>query len=200
MNEIDVIYKNSKTKKIFALDYLKYTCKVLSKISVDEVEEFIKVILEARDRGSSIYFAGNGGSSSTASHFANDMAIGTRVNFKPFKAFSLCDNQAIISAISNDYGYEYIFSKQLDIFLQADDVVVVISASGNSENLVNAVKTAHSLGAITVALTSFDGGKLKEQANLSIHIPANTGEYGPAEDGHSVINHLVGSFLNRIAN
>jgi D-sedoheptulose 7-phosphate isomerase len=109
--------------------------KTLERISLIQVDEFIKVLLLARERESIVYFIGNGGSASTASHFANDISIGTREFDKPFRTISLCDNQSIITAIANDYGYEMIFSRQLEVLLKGNDVVVAISASGYSPNL-----------------------------------------------------------------
>jgi D-sedoheptulose 7-phosphate isomerase len=194
MNNIERIYKDNSIKG-FASEYIKYTREVLLKISIKEVECFIKAILRARERNSTIYFIGNGGSASTASHFVNDMAIGTRSWDKPFNAISLCDNQAVLSAIANDDGYDHVFSQQLNVYLKKDDVVVIISASGNSKNLINAVNIAKDKKAETIAITSFDGGELKKIVDMSIHVPTEFGEYGPAEDGHIIINHLVGAFL-----
>lgn len=197
MNEIDKIYSEKAAIKDFSKSYLKYVCSVLEKISLDEIGLFVESLLKARDRGATVYFVGNGGSAATASHFANDIAIGTRCFDKPFRVISLCDNQAVITAIANDDGFEQIFSQQLGILLKKDDVVVAISASGNSKNLLSAIETAKQKGAITVGLTAFDGGKLKEMVDLSVHVPTNRGEYGPAEDGHMVLDHLVGSYLTR---
>ena len=197
MNRLDEIYAEDEAIKNFSKSYLKYVCSVLEKISLDEIEKFVKSLLAARDRGSAIYFIGNGGSAATASHFANDIAIGTRLFDKPFRVMSLCDNQAVITAIANDDGYDQVFSRQLGVLLQKNDVVVAISASGNSENLLCAIKTAKQKGATTVGLTAFDGGKLRDVVDVSVHIPTNKGEYGPAEDGHMVLDHLVGSYLMR---
>jgi D-sedoheptulose 7-phosphate isomerase len=197
MNRLDEIYAEDDAIKNFSKSYLKYVCSVLEKISLDEIEGFVKSLLAARDRGSAIYFIGNGGSAATASHFANDIAIGTRLFDQPFRVMSLCDNQAVITAIANDDGYDQVFSRQLGVLLQKDDVVVAISASGNSENLLRAIETAKQKGAITVGLTAFDGGKLRGIVDRSVHVPTNKGEYGPAEDGHMVLDHLVGSYLMR---
>lgn len=189
--------KESAAKK-FSLQYLSYVGSVLESISSDEIEKFIDILLEARERGSSVYFIGNGGSAATASHFANDLAIGTRAVKKPFRVTSLCDNQAVITAIANDDGYEVVFSQQLAVLLKKDDVVVAISASGNSPNLLRALETAKEKQAITVGLTAFDGGQLRQRADYSVHVPTQKGEYGPAEDGHMVINHLVGSYFKSL--
>jgi len=194
---LDKIFKEKKSITEFSAAYLKYVGKVISKISVDEVGVFVEALLEARQKESMVYFIGNGGSASTATHFANDIAIGTKAWEKPFRAISLCDNQAIIMAIGNDYGYDQVFSRQLEVLLRKDDVVVAISASGNSKNLIRALEVAKRKGAITVGLTSFDGGKLRELADFSVHVPAEKGEYGPAEDGHMVLDHLVGNYLMR---
>ena len=195
MNNLDRIFQENKSITDFSSAYLHYVGKVLSSISVDEIALFVDVLMAAREKGNFIYFIGNGGSASTASHFANDLAIGTKAWDKPFRAVSLCDNQSIIMAIGNDYGYDQVFSRQLEILLRKDDVVVAISASGNSENLIHAMEFAKKREAITVGLTSFDGGKLRKIVDVSVHVPAEKGEYGPAEDGHLVLDHLIGSYL-----
>jgi len=198
MNKIDQIFKKSLNIKEFSKSYFEYLGIVLSNISLNEIESFVKLILDARDRGSTIFFIGNGGSAATASHFANDIAIGTRTYEKPFRAISLCDNQSVITAIANDDGYEKIFSQQLKILLKKQDVVVAISASGNSPNLIDAIGTAKKMSAITVGISAFDGGKMKEIVDFSVHVPTEKGEYGPAEDAHMILDHLVGNYLMRL--
>ena len=110
---------------------------------------------------------------------------------------SLCDNQAVISAIANDDGYDFIFSQQLEILLREGDVVVAISASGNSPNLLKAIEVANKRQATTVGLTAFDGGALRKNVDISVHVPTDNKEYGPAEDGHMVLDHLIGNYLMR---
>lgn len=183
--------------KQFSTKYFEYLSEILRKINVNEIVAFEDALNKARLQGAKIFFVGNGGSASTASHFANDLAIGTRLTAKPFKAISLTDNTAIITAIGNDYGFQFVFSKQLEVLSDSGDILVLISASGNSPNLIEAVKVAKKKGIFVFALTSFDGGKLKELADSNIHVPANGGEYGPAEDGHLIINHLLASYLLR---
>jgi D-sedoheptulose 7-phosphate isomerase len=195
MNTVKKIFFDSKSKEEYAGLYIKYLTSVLAKVSKTEISRFIDTIILARTEGSSVYFIGNGGSASTASHFANDISIGTKSIKTPFKAISLCDNQAIITAIANDYGYKYIFSKQLEVMLEKGDIVVAISASGNSQNLIEAVKVAKSMGATTASLTAFDGGKLKRITDITVHIPTKNGEYGPSEDAHIILDHLVSNYL-----
>ena len=198
MNELDKIFSQSKDSDTFASGYLSYLNLVLGGFNIKSISAFIKVLIEARERDTQIFFMGNGGSAATASHFANDLAIGTRSWNKPFRAMSLTDNQAIVTAISNDDGYENIFVQQLRSLMKKGDAVVAISASGNSQNLVNALEYANSNGVTTVGITSFDGGQLGQIAKLRVHVPTNKGEYGPAEDAHMVLNHLVGAYLSRI--
>jgi D-sedoheptulose 7-phosphate isomerase len=188
----------SKDLQIFSSNYFQYLKKVLDGIKNDDIYNFISVLLEARSKGSKIYFIGNGGSAATASHFANDISIGTRLKKKPFRTISLCDNNAIITAIGNDYGYENIFSKQLEVLLEEDDVLVAISASGNSANLLKALDVAKRKKSITVGISSFDGGKLRRQADVSVHVPTQLGEYGPAEDAHMILDHLISNYLLKL--
>ena len=197
MNNIDQIYSESLSINDYSKSYIDYLSSVLNNISLTDIEKFVEVLLEARERESSIFFIGNGGSAATASHFANDIAIGTRTYEKPFRAISLCDNQAVITAIANDDGYEKIFSQQLQVLLKKQDVVVAISASGNSPNLLDAIDTAKKMNTITVGISAFDGGKMKEMVDVSLHVPTEKGEYGPAEDAHMVLDHLVSNYLMR---
>jgi D-sedoheptulose 7-phosphate isomerase len=195
MDRIEALYKKSPDPSSFAQGYLDYLQEVLGRLDLAAIGDFVKTLLRARESDARIFFCGNGGSAATASHVANDLAIGCRSGNKPFQALSLTDNLPILTAIGNDYGYEEIFVQQLRTHLRPGDVVVAISASGNSPNVIKAVKYANSRGAFTVALTGFDGGQLKRLAGLGIHVPTNKGEYGPVEDVHLILDHLVSSFL-----
>lgn len=193
MNNIDRMFNSDPAE--FASSYLSYLQSVLQKIDTAEISRFIKLLLEARERGSTVFFIGNGGSAATASHFANDLAIGTNDYERPFRVVSLTDNVAVLTAIANDFGYEEIFSRQLRVLGRSGDVVVAISASGNSPNLLKAFEQAHSGGMITVAITAFDGGALRRLGQLGIHVPTDPKEYGPAEDAHMILDHLVAAYL-----
>ena len=183
------------SKESFSKLYKENLISVISSVSEREISCFIDTLLKAREDGAYIYFIGNGGSASTASHFVNDLSIGTKSLDKPFRAISLCDNQSVITAIANDYGYEYIFSKQLSILLKRNDVVVAISASGNSPNLIKALDIAKDKGAITVGLSAFDGGILKEIVDISVHVSTEQGAYGVSEDVHMMLDHLITGYL-----
>ena len=195
MNNLDRIF--TKDPVDFAESYLDYLTSVLKTIDTREIGQFIETLLDARERGATIFFIGNGGSTATASHFANDIAIGTNSYEKPFRAISLTDSNAIITAVGNDFGFEEIFVRQLRVLGRAGDVVVAISASGNSPNLIRAFDYAKSIGIKTVAITAFDGGKIKQMADEGVHVPTAPKEYGPAEDAHMVLDHLVGAYLMR---
>ena len=186
---------DASSPKNFSKNYFDYLKVLIDKLSIENVSKFIELILETRENNKTIFFIGNGGSASTASHFVNDISLGSRQFEKPFRAISLCDNQAVITAIGNDDGYENIFLQQLQTQAKAGDVLVAISASGNSPNIIKAINWAKDNDLTTVGLSAFDGGMLAKLSNLNIHVPTKIGEYGPAEDLHMVICGLVGSFF-----
>jgi len=198
VNNLDKIYAGAECVADYADGYFDYLSKVMLQIDSKAIETFVDTLLKAREQGTWVYFIGNGGSAATASHFVNDIGFGTRSWDKPFKVMSLNDNNAVMTALANDNGYENMFIDQLKVYLKPEDVVVMITASGNSENLVHAVDYANSIGAHTIGLTSFDGGIVRERCEASIHVPALKGEYGPAEDAHMIIDHLVSSYLIRL--
>ena len=151
-------------------------------------------LVEARDNQKKIYIMGNGGSSSTASHFTSDL-LKTSIlkNKKRFKAFSLSDNMPVISAWSNDSSYEHIFQEQLENFLDKGDVVIAISGSGNSKNILNAIEHAKKFGALTISLTGKDGGKLAKISQINLNIEEE--DMLSIETGHLLICHLLTTML-----
>jgi len=160
MNQIDKIFTKDIEK--FSKAYFDYLKVIFDKVDVADIRGFVEVILDARERGVTIFFMGNGGSAATASHFANDLAFGTNDYIKPFKVMSITDNVPVLTALGNDYGYEDIFIRQLKVYGKEGDVLVGISASGNSANLLSAFEYASTAKIKTVALTAFDGGKIKK--------------------------------------
>ncbi|MEO5364135.1 MAG: SIS domain-containing protein [Magnetococcus sp. DMHC-8] len=195
MNAVEQLFQLSSTPNGFAQGYCDYLGQLFKRLDYVQIGAFIDTLLQARQRGARIFFIGNGGSAATASHFANDIAIGSRSRVRPFRAVSLCDNLALITAIGNDFGYDQVFVRQLENQMDAGDVVVAISASGNSPNLLRAIEYAREHGGLTVGLTGFDGGQLRGMVQLSVHVPSNPGEYGPVEDVHMILDHLVGGYL-----
>jgi D-sedoheptulose 7-phosphate isomerase len=195
MNAVQEILRHQPTPESFAKSYLNHLSEVFGRMDTTEIARFIEVLLSARDRAATLFFIGNGGSAATASHFVNDISIGTRSWRKPFRAVCLSDNIAGLTAIANDYGYEDVFVLPLKTQLKEGDVVVAISASGNSPNVIKAIEYANLHGAVTVGLTGFDGGKLRKTAKLAVHVPTDKGEYGPVEDVHMILDHLVHAYL-----
>ena len=189
-------YFTSSKKRDYARKYLSYLSEIIASMDVAIIEEIIKAIQETGRRGGIIYFIGNGGSASVASHYANDMKIGARLpGAKPLNAVSLTDNISILTALANDEGYEKVFVRQLEGILTPNDALMAFSVSGNSPNVLEAIRYASLLGAVTIGCTGFDGGELKRAADIVLHIPTNHGEYGPAEDIFAIMGHLITSYL-----
>ncbi|MCD6461379.1 MAG: SIS domain-containing protein [Thermoplasmata archaeon] len=164
----------------------------------EKMAEFADILCTARDRGKRIYIMGNGGSGSTASHMASDLNKGAMVEGKPrFRAISLADNIPVMLAWANDSAYEDIFVEQLKNHLEEGDVVVGISGSGNSMNVIKAMEYANSRGAVTVGMSGYDGGKLAGLVHLSIHVPNFYMQQ--VEDIHLLIEHLVTSMIREEA-
>jgi D-sedoheptulose 7-phosphate isomerase len=196
MNNLDKIFTEDIEK--FSRLYFDYLKEIFNQVDVAEIRRFVELILDVRERGSTIFFIGNGGSAATASHFANDLAFGTKEYKKPFKVMSITDNVPVLTALGNDYGYEDIFVRQLKVYGEKGDMLVGISASGNSQNIINTLEYASTIGIKTVSLTAFDGGKMREISDHNIHIPTDNKEYGPAEDLHMILDHLVSNYLMRL--
>lgn len=180
------------------MDYVKKYLENLKKnvalINTDEIKSVINMLEKARDNKNTIFTMGNGGSASTASHFVNGLCQGATVEGKKrFKAIALTDNIPNILAYANDIGYEYIFVEQLKNLLEEGDIVIGISGSGNSANVIKGIQYATSNNATTVGMTGFDGGELRKIVDYSIHIPCNLMEM--VEDIHLSITHLISSYF-----
>ena len=195
MNSIETLFEQNPEPKSFADAYLRHLSAVLDRIDRAEIANLIQAFQTARAKKAKIFFIGNGGSAATASHFANDLGVGTRSWDNPFRAIALTDNVAVLTALGNDHGYDKIFTLQLKTLMEPGDTVVAISASGNSPNVIDAVEYANSVGATTIGLTGFDGGNLRKLAKISVHAPTGPAEFGPVEDAHMILDHLCGAFL-----
>jgi D-sedoheptulose 7-phosphate isomerase len=192
VTNVQRLYEERPGAADFVSGYFEYIAQILARVDPNTVAAFIHQLEHARTNGATVFFCGNGGSAATSSHFQNDL---TRWRTKPLRVVSLTDNVAVITALANDYSYEQIFVMQLEPLLAPDDVVVVISASGNSPNVVKAVEFARSRKAVTIALTGFDGGQVGAACDVHVNIPCLVGEYGPVEDLHMVVDHVVMSYL-----
>jgi D-sedoheptulose 7-phosphate isomerase len=179
----------------FIQHYITSLQKTLGELDQVTIAKFIQALEDIHEAKGTIYILGNGGSAATASHMENDLGMGLKLReLRNFRVKSLSDNSAVCTAIANDIGYENIFYAQLKDKLTIKDMVIAISCSGNSANIVKAMEYANDQGAKTVGITGFSGGKLKEMSALNIHVPTQKGEYGICEDIHMVIDHIVFSY------
>lgn len=170
----------------------------LDQTPIAQINATIGILNDARYRGAHIFIMGNGGSASTATHFVCDLLKNTRVEgVHSFKVIGLADNMAVVSALANDEGYENIFSQQLSVLLQPQDVVIGISTSGNSPNVLQAVETANRLGAFTIAFTGYEGGQLGKIVDLNVCFPSNCIER--IEDAHLIFEHIICKVLREQA-
>ena len=174
--------------------YITKEIEVLKSLDVSSINNVMKAIIDAYQTNGNIYIFGNGGSASTASHFQNDFNKGISEHLeKKFNFICLNDNVPTIMAIANDSGYEYIFVNQLEGKLKKNDLVMGISGSGNSENVLRAIEYAKKQGIITIGVTGYDGGKLAKTVDISFNVPIDDMQI--TEDIHMVLDHLMMSVL-----
>ena len=175
-------------------EYLKLMASLVEKIDANACDEAVELVKKTIKSGNAVFVAGNGGSAATANHFAAD--FGKNVvkgdEGRP-RVMSLCCNMSSVTAYANDEGYEYAFSRQLTNWAQEGDLLVVISASGNSPSVVEAVKMMHKRGGKVIAMTGFTGGKLREMSDVCMHAPDD--KYETVEDAHSIFCHLIVSCI-----
>ena len=183
--------------KKFTKEYLEDIKRLLDSMEEDlinKIDELASILRKARENKNTIFIMGNGGSAVTASHFAGDLSKGTIVEgFPRFKAVALTDNIPNMLAWANDAGYEEIFIEQLKNLMEPGDIVIGISVSGNSMNVIKAIEYANENGGLTIGLSGCDGGRLLECAQKNINVPCS---YMPkVEDIHLLIEHLLTSLI-----
>ena len=179
--------------------YIDRLTGTLHELPRDRLRTLGEMLIRAYRSEKHVFTLGNGGSASTASHMAADLGKNTiGPNMRRFRIMSLNDNASILTALANDLGYENVFSEQLVNLIRPGDLLVVISASGNSANVLKAMHYAREQCAEVVGILGFDGGEAERLADLSIVVPSD--DYGVVEDAHLIINHiLVGHFKARLA-
>lgn len=198
MKTIESLFNEASDIQQFSKGYFSYLSRLLNQLDTNAIAAFVDEMEKARKRHNTIFLVGNGGSASTASHMANDFS--TEILKKggsdlPFRALSLTDNNAVMLAIANDDGYDNLFVNQLGIHYRTGDILVAISASGNSANIVRAAEWVKERDGIVMSLVGFDGGRLKEISDVAIHVETEAGEYGPVEDIHMIMDHLLANWL-----
>lgn len=191
----------SKNRAIgFSREYLEGLKKCIDSLLLEEVAGVIRCLDEAYQEGKQVFIIGNGGSAATASHMACDLGkviLPEAGDSSPrFRVMALTDNTPWITALANDLGYEYIFSEQLKNLAHKGDLVIAISGSGNSPNILEGIRVAKSLGAKVLGILGFDGGKAEGMADASIIVRSEN--YGHIEDVHMVLDHLVTAYFKRI--
>jgi D-sedoheptulose 7-phosphate isomerase len=183
-------YQPAKDPKTYTDQYRAALVSAIQSVDTERVDEAIRWFREARRENRQIFVCGNGGSASTASHFACDIIKGASFNRKErFRIMALTDSLPTITAYSNDVSYESVFCEQLKNFARPGDLVMCISGSGNSRNVLQAADYAQSIGCKTLGLTGCDGGKLGAMVNLNIQV--SVPHMGRIEDGHMIICHMI---------
>ncbi|MEK7533841.1 MAG: SIS domain-containing protein [Patescibacteria group bacterium] len=190
--------------KDFINEYLFELKRCLSSLDKTKIELVIDLLVETYKKDRKAFILGNGGAATTASHMACDLGKGTlqRVydnSEKRFRVISLTDNVAIMTAFANDLSFDDIFVQQLRNLLETGDVVIALSGSGNSPNIVKAIEYAKSCGAVTIGILGFKiGGKLGKMVDYSIVVDSN--HYGPIEDIQLVLNHMIAAWIAKVKN
>lgn len=179
--------------------YLGRLDEVLASINGEKIATLIEKITSFNKTDRTIFIAGNGGSAATASHLACDLGktiLIDNINEKKYRlrVSSLSDNVPLITALANDYGYEYIFSEQLKSFGRKDDMLIVLTVSGNSKNIIQAVQAAKHIGISSFGLLGFSGGKIKDLLDDYLLIDIN--DYGLVEDSHMIIGHIITNWFH----
>ncbi len=196
MPTLEANFSQNSTAAEYAGHYFDHLHELLHSLDRSAIEAAVEALVACCEAGRTTYFLGNGGSAAIASHYANDFTVGAASPGRPlFRAVSLLDNNAVVSCVANDFGYEHVFSKQLEPVLHEGDVVFALSVSGNSANIIHAAELAKERRAIVIGVTGFDGGQLRALADISLHVDTPRGEYGPVEDVFQIIDHLIVSYL-----
>jgi D-sedoheptulose 7-phosphate isomerase len=178
----------------YAAKYLDALKEAIEAINTADVDEVIEILAKAKEEGRKVFVVGNGGSASSSSHFVTDMAKGAyNEKMENFQIISLCDNSAMITALGNDFSFDDVFVGQLRACFKPGDVLLAISASGNSPNVIKAVQYANQNGGSSIGLCGFKGGKLNEIATKSVYIPIE--HYGLVEDGHMIVCHIIAYYF-----
>ncbi len=180
--------KNKHTQTINT--YLKALDETLNRFPIDDLEAILEVLENAKEQFQTVFICGNGGSWATAAHMVCDFSKNTRMEgSKRLRVIGLGDNISTLTAYANDEGYDKVFAEPVLSLLRPGDVLIALSASGNSPNVLRAVEAAKSLGGITIGLTGFHGGELKDLVDHVLIIPSDSIEM--VEDFHLIIDHLI---------
>ena len=198
MTTLAGITKDSTTATEFSTAYVRHLSDLLASLDPSAIAAVADHFMRARAEGRTIFLIGNGGSAATASHMANDLGLcHTGTSGPAFRALALTDGVPIMTAIGNDFGYAELFTRQLEVHYRPGDVVLAISASGNSPNLLAAATWVRERGGVVLGFLGFGGGALKDMCDASVIARTEHGEYGPVEDVHMILDHLITLWLRK---
>jgi D-sedoheptulose 7-phosphate isomerase len=175
--------------------YVKQVIDCAMNINQKDIDKVVMLLDEISTTRAGVYILGNGGSAAIASHFAIDLQKSGHARGKSIRAISLVDNVSVLTAVSNDIGYQEVFSWQINELCDSKDLLITISSSGNSSNIIHALSAASSKGMKTISISGFEGGKASKLANVSLVAKSEPGEYGLVEDSHSMLCHYISSLL-----
>ena len=196
MYQLAEMFQASASIQEYMRRYFDRLGDVLRTIDRDTFAKMADTVEEAAQRGNCLYIIANGGSAGAAAHLVNDLVAGSyQEGAKNFRAFSLADNSETVTALGNDAGYDNIFARQIAVYARPGDVILAMSVSGNSENILRGVAAAKACGATTLGWCGFDGGKLATACDLAVTARSTKDEYGPVEDSFAVMGHILMGYL-----
>ena len=200
MDHLTTFLGQAQSPEQFAQRYFSYLSTLLQRLDPSAIAAFLGVLETARHEQRTVFVAGNGGSASTAGHMAADFGCGMQTaGAQPLRILALTEHTATMTAVANDRDYADVFVSQLRLLYRPGDVLIVISASGNSPNVVAAASWVSAQGGTVLGLLGFEGGKLLELCDVAVHVKTPPGEYGPVEDIHLMLNHLMSLWLRHRA-
>jgi len=195
-NKLAQMYDGSNNLGEYARQYIEHMAHLVKALDIDAVSRAAELIRGCAEQDQTFFVMGNGGSGAVGGHWVNDLSANTVVPGKPgFRAMSLTDNAFSVTAIANDASYEEIFSIQLAANMRPGDVVMGLSVSGNSPNIVKGAEYAKARGGRVIGCTGMSGGELGELSDVHIHTPSSADEYGPVEDIFSVVMHVIQTYI-----
>ncbi len=196
MNKIAELYSKADSFASYAKLYNARLAEILDGLNGAALTRAMETMEAARANRKAIYVIGNGGSAALAAHLVNDLVAGAYLEGRPaFRAFALSDNISTVTAIANDLGYENVFLHHLKVHLEPGDVVLAMSVSGNSPNILRALTFAKSHDAKTIGMCGFTGGKMANICDILIHAETTPDEYGPVEDVFGIVGHILSGYL-----
>lgn len=197
MSTLSTRLREAASAQQFAKEYFEHVSGLLERLDPQAIAAFMDTLAAARESDRTVFIVGNGGSAATASHMATDLGARKADGLIGLRAVALTDNTAMLTATANDHGYPEVFVAQLEALYRLGDLLIVISASGNSPNILRAARWVKERQGKVLGMVGFDGGAVKALCDVVLHVPTPAGEYGPVEDIHLMLNHLMSAWLRQ---